>query len=238
MLNKKEKKGVKPELKKVKSELFKYPEYADLAQEVVDFIKNRHDVDITKKGRKEKVIQLRAMYYKVLLDHAKGESLETIGESIGFDHATVLNAKKKFDTYFKKNRRLYSDYIEICESLILKEDTVKQVLNSEEEKIANDFHKKYLLELQKLYRIIDQKDSMIETLVTKNMQLNEELKKETIRANKNSVSDIEQNPLVKQLRNELKESKKREKSTLKEYNDVWNNFKKLKGIDGTVQKRN
>ena len=237
MSNKKEKKGVKPELEKVKSELFKYPEYADLAQEVVDFIKNRHDVDITKKGRKEKVIQLRAMYYKVLLDHAKGESLQTIGKSIGFDHATVLNAKKKFDIYFKKNRRLYSDYIEICESLILKEDTVKQVLNSEEEKIANDFHKKYLLELQKLYRIIDQKDSMIETLVIKNMQLNEELKKETIRANKNSVSDIEQNPLVKQLRSENKQLHSDYKESQKENKQIWRMHKKLKGIDGTVQKR-
>jgi len=69
-------------------------------------IKEITGADINKVSRKREIIEARAIYYKVLKQIDKKKSLQSIGASVGKDHATVLHSLKNYDMFEKFNPTL------------------------------------------------------------------------------------------------------------------------------------
>ncbi len=63
-------------------------------------------VDINKVSRKREIIEARAVYYKILKQIDKKKSLQSIGASVGKDHATVLHSLKNYDMFEQFNPTL------------------------------------------------------------------------------------------------------------------------------------
>jgi hypothetical protein len=63
-------------------------------------------VDINEVTRKRETIEARAIYYKVLKQIDKKKSLQSIGASVGKDHATVLHSLKNYDMFEQFNPTL------------------------------------------------------------------------------------------------------------------------------------
>ena len=63
-------------------------------------------VDINEVSRKREIIEARAIYYKVLKQIDKKKSLQSIGASVGKNHATVLHSLKNYDMFEQFNPTL------------------------------------------------------------------------------------------------------------------------------------
>ena len=63
-------------------------------------------VDINEVSRKREIIEARAVYYKILKQIDKKKSLQSIGASVGKDHATVLHSLKNYDMFEQFNPTL------------------------------------------------------------------------------------------------------------------------------------
>lgn len=63
-------------------------------------------VDINEVSRKREIIEARAIYYKILKQIDKKKSLQSIGASVGKDHATVLHSLKNYEMFEKFNPTL------------------------------------------------------------------------------------------------------------------------------------
>jgi hypothetical protein len=63
-------------------------------------------VDINQISRKREIIEARAIYYKILKQIDKKKSLQSIGASVGKDHATVLHSLKNYEMFEKFNPTL------------------------------------------------------------------------------------------------------------------------------------
>jgi hypothetical protein len=63
-------------------------------------------VDINQVSRKREIIEARAIYYKILKQIDKKKSLQSIGASVGKDHATVLHSLKNYEMFEKFNPTL------------------------------------------------------------------------------------------------------------------------------------
>jgi hypothetical protein len=63
-------------------------------------------VDINQVSRKREIIEARAVYYKILKQIDKKKSLQSIGASVGKDHATVLHSLKNYDMFEQFNPTL------------------------------------------------------------------------------------------------------------------------------------
>jgi hypothetical protein len=63
-------------------------------------------VDINEVTRKRETIEARAIYYKILKQIDKKKSLQSIGASVGKDHATVLHSLKNYEMFEKFNPTL------------------------------------------------------------------------------------------------------------------------------------
>lgn len=103
----------------------------------LDLIKNTIElysgVDISEVTRKQNVLYLRIIYYRIAKDMTF-QSLSVIGKTVNKDHATVLHALKNFDTVMmnKYYKRLYED---ILTSLVNEDSFNRAERLSREEKI-------------------------------------------------------------------------------------------------------
>lgn len=69
-------------------------------------IKDITGVDINQVSRKREIIEARAIYYKILKQIDKKKSLQSIGASVGKDHATVLHSLNNYDMFEQFNPTL------------------------------------------------------------------------------------------------------------------------------------
>jgi hypothetical protein len=67
--------------------------------ELKKVVKEVTGVDVTQKSRKREVVEARAVYYKILKEIDKKKSLESIGESVGKNHATVIHSLNNYDIF-------------------------------------------------------------------------------------------------------------------------------------------
>jgi hypothetical protein len=110
-------------------------------------IKEITGADINQVSRKREIIEARAVYYKILKQIDKKKSLQSIGASVGKDHATVLHSLKNYDMFEKFNPSLKLFRKEILQrlnytpdELILKKtkDEMIQSLQIEIMKLTDD----------------------------------------------------------------------------------------------------
>lgn len=99
-------------------------------------IKEVTGVDVNQVSRKREIIEARAIYYKILKQTDKKKTLQSIGASVGKDHATVLNSLKNYDMFEKFNPTLKLFRKEILSKLNL--DTFKSSTDiSKDEELYN-----------------------------------------------------------------------------------------------------
>ena len=71
-----------------------------------EIILQETNIDITKNSRKRNVIEIRALYFKLLKEFNPALTLEQIGETVNKDHSTVIHSLKRYDMYEKWNNYL------------------------------------------------------------------------------------------------------------------------------------
>ena len=69
-------------------------------------IKEITGVDINQVSRKREIIEARAIYYKIIKQIDKKKSLQSIGDTVGKNHATVLHSLKNYDMFEQFNPTL------------------------------------------------------------------------------------------------------------------------------------
>ena len=77
-----------------------------ITKELKKVIQEITGVDINEVSRKREIIEARAVYYKILKQIDKNKSLQSIGASVGKDHATVLHSLKNYDMFEQFNPTL------------------------------------------------------------------------------------------------------------------------------------
>ncbi len=99
-------------------------------------IKEVTGVDVNQVSRKREIIEARAIYYKILKQTDKKKSLQSIGDTVGKDHATVLHSLKNYDMFEQFNPTLKEFRKEILSKLNL--DTFKSSIDiNKDEEIYN-----------------------------------------------------------------------------------------------------
>ena len=77
-----------------------------ITKELKKVIQEITGVDINEVSRKREIIEARAVYYKILKQIDKKKSLQSIGASVGKNHATVLHSLNNYDMFEQFNPTL------------------------------------------------------------------------------------------------------------------------------------
>jgi hypothetical protein len=79
-------------------------------QEMIrEFVEDYYGVVISVRTRKQETIKARFMYYKLIRGNTK-LSLDAIGKSLGYDHASVMHGVKQMNSWIATNRHFKNDY--------------------------------------------------------------------------------------------------------------------------------
>ena len=79
-------------------------------QEMIrEFVEDYYGVVISVRTRKQETIKARFMYYKLIRSNTK-LSLDAIGKSLGYDHASVMHGVKQMNSWIATNRTFKNDY--------------------------------------------------------------------------------------------------------------------------------
>jgi hypothetical protein len=140
-----------------------------------DIIYSLHGIDVMERRRPRKVADMRKIYCKIL--HDEGLTLTHIGQTIGFDHATVIHHNKRFEdlaatepVFTGQYREIYSEFKKFdhefekadaepmdkrptykkLESMVVDYDASEKVLKSKVDGLINEIHslKQELAELR------------------------------------------------------------------------------------------
>ena len=76
---------------------------------VKGLVEDYYKVELNKNTRLRTHVEARAIYFKILRDNTK-MSLESIGRSVGRDHATVLYAQRKLSEWLEFDAQMKRDY--------------------------------------------------------------------------------------------------------------------------------
>jgi len=77
-----------------------------IEERLIELILSETDIDIRNNSRKRNVIEIRALYFKLLRDFNPALTLEQIAETVNKNHATVIHSLKRYDMYEKYNTEL------------------------------------------------------------------------------------------------------------------------------------
>jgi hypothetical protein len=110
----------------------------EITQRLKEIIKQETNTDIDIRTRKREVIELRSLYCNVLKQLKPNKTLQSIGDTLELNHATVIHALKNYKMYeeynpeLKKFRTTVLSYFTIDNEQELKElseiEKVKQQL--------------------------------------------------------------------------------------------------------------
>ena len=74
-----------------------------------EFVEDYYGLVISARTRKQETIKARFMYYKLIRSNTK-LSLDAIGKSLGYDHASVMHGVNQMNGWIANNRTLKNDY--------------------------------------------------------------------------------------------------------------------------------
>ena len=79
-------------------------------QEMIrEFVEDYYGVVISVRTRKQETIKARFMYYKLVRSNTK-LSLDAIGKSLEYDHASVMHGVKQMNSWIATDRVIKNDY--------------------------------------------------------------------------------------------------------------------------------
>lgn len=79
---------------------------------IKNVIEDYFKVKIKKQTRKKEYIEARAFYYKFCRQYTRG-SLQSIGETVGKDHACVINGINRLEGWLTYDKRIIAYYNEL-----------------------------------------------------------------------------------------------------------------------------
>jgi hypothetical protein len=86
----------------------------DKLERIKNLITIESGVDISERSREREIVEMRAVYYKILRD-VHHLSLTRIARSIGYNHATVLYALNNYDAWSAFSNNMVTCYNNIKE---------------------------------------------------------------------------------------------------------------------------
>lgn len=77
-----------------------------IEDKIKELIKEETGINVNLNSRKQNIIEIRALYYKLLKDNNPALTLEYIGETVNKTHASVIHSLRKYKMYEKFNTDL------------------------------------------------------------------------------------------------------------------------------------
>ena len=74
-----------------------------------EFVEDYYGLVISARTRKQETIKARFMYYKLVRSNTK-LSLDAIGKSLEYDHASVMHGVKQMNSWIATDRMIKNDY--------------------------------------------------------------------------------------------------------------------------------
>lgn len=106
----------------------------DITERLKEIILQETDTDVTVRTRKRNTVEIRSLYCKVLKELKPNKTLQSIGDELNLDHASIIHALKMYDVYSKNNKDLkrlkdivMSHFIKVDETQIEELSEVEQL---------------------------------------------------------------------------------------------------------------
>jgi hypothetical protein len=78
----------------------------EITERLKEIILQETGEDINIKTRKKNTVEIRSLYCTILKQLKPNKTLQSIGETIDLDHATIIHALKMYEVYSKDNKDL------------------------------------------------------------------------------------------------------------------------------------
>ena len=112
----------------------------------------------TKSRKRDKVVVPRQFYFRLAKEYS-GMSLLSLASSVGLEnHATVINALKRFESYYKTDRYYREEFDEIHK--IIQLELIKENLDLEQI-LHNEFVKTVNKKIKDLQGILENREKLI-----------------------------------------------------------------------------
>ena len=106
----------------------------EITQRLKEIIKQETNTDIEIRTRKREIIEMRSLYCTVLKQLKPKKTLQSIGDTINLNHASVIHSLKMYEVYSKDNKDLkklkdiiMSHFIKVDERQIEELNEVEQL---------------------------------------------------------------------------------------------------------------
>lgn len=119
----------------------------EITERLKDIIKLETDTNINQRTRKREVVEIRSLYCSILKQLKPKKTLQSIGESIDLNHATIIHAVRMYDIYEKSNpelkrlrNKILSNFIQVEQSENTDEENEIYNLRFENVSLANELN--------------------------------------------------------------------------------------------------
>ena len=110
-------------------------------QLIKNLVQEHYGIDIAESTRKRHYVEARAMYFSLLRKYTR-LSLEAIGKTVGRHHASVIYNIQQLEGWLKYDKKLYSDYEYLSNTLAVQE---QETNNQDIENLESAIQRNYLL---------------------------------------------------------------------------------------------
>ena len=101
----------------------------EITQRLLELTREHSGIDVTVKRRHRELVEARALYCHVFKEIQPNKTLQSIGDTVGLNHATVIHALKQYVIYEKYSPELKDMKIKII-SEMLDDTTVNEYVNT------------------------------------------------------------------------------------------------------------
>lgn len=106
----------------------------EITERLKEIIKQETDTDINIRTRKKNTVEIRSLYCNILKELKPNKTLQSIGDTVDLNHASVIHSLKMYEVYSKDNKDLkklkdiiMSHFIKVDERQIEELNEVEQL---------------------------------------------------------------------------------------------------------------
>ena len=106
----------------------------DITERLKEIILQETDTDINIRTRKKNTVEIRSLYCNILKELKPNRTLQSIGDTVDLNHASVIHSLKMYEVYSKDNKDLkklkdiiMSHFIKVDERQIEELNEVEQL---------------------------------------------------------------------------------------------------------------
>jgi len=78
----------------------------DITERLKEIILQETDTDINIRTRKKNTVEIRSLYCNILKELKPNRTLQSIGDTLDLNHASVIHSLKMYEVYSKDNKDL------------------------------------------------------------------------------------------------------------------------------------